>query len=71
MEHLEMLTDDKPAEKRSARKRADEIKDFRCKNLIVVIEDPENPRNIGTVIRTVNALGADKVLCDRSSSRSI
>lgn len=56
-----MLTDDKPAEKRSARKRADEIKDFRCKNLIVVIEDPENPRNIGTVIRNVNALGADKV----------
>ncbi len=27
----------------------------------VVIEDPENPRNIGTVIRNVNALGAEKV----------
>ena len=50
-----------PVEKRSARKRADEIRDFRCKNLIVVIEDPENPRNIGTVIRNVNALGAEKV----------
>ena len=47
--------------KRSARKRADEIKAFRCKNLIVVLEEPENPRNIGTVIRNVNALGAEKV----------
>lgn len=27
----------------------------------MVIEDPENPRNIGTVIRNVNALGAEKV----------
>jgi tRNA (guanosine-2'-O-)-methyltransferase len=47
--------------KRPARQRADEIKAFRCKNLIVVIEDPHNPRNIGTVIRNVNALGAEKV----------
>jgi tRNA (guanosine-2'-O-)-methyltransferase len=47
--------------KRSARRRADEIKDFRCKNLIAVIEEPENPRNIGTVIRNVNALGVEKV----------
>lgn len=31
------------------------------KNLIVVIEEPENPRNIGTTIRNVNALGAEKV----------
>lgn len=46
---------------RSARNRADEIKAFRCKNLIVVIEEPENPRNIGTIIRNVNALGAEKV----------
>lgn len=47
--------------KRPARKRADKIKDFRCKNLVVVIEEPENPRNIGTIIRNVNALGAEKV----------
>jgi tRNA (guanosine-2'-O-)-methyltransferase len=47
--------------KRPARQRADQIRDFRCKNLIVVIEEPENPRNIGTVIRNVNALGAEKV----------
>lgn len=56
-----MTTDDKLPEKRPARKRADEIRDFRCKNLIVVIEDPKNPLNIGTVIRNVNALGAEKV----------
>jgi tRNA (guanosine-2'-O-)-methyltransferase len=47
--------------KPSVRKRADEIKPFRCKNLVAVIEDPENPRNIGTVIRNVNALGVEKV----------
>jgi tRNA (guanosine-2'-O-)-methyltransferase len=52
---------EKSETKRPARKRADEIKNFRCKNLIVVIEEPENPRNIGTVIRNVNALGAEKV----------
>lgn len=61
MEHLDVMTADKQPEKRSARKRAEAIRDFRCKNLIVVIEDPENPRNIGTVIRNVNALGAEKV----------
>ena len=55
------MTEEVAAPKRPARKRADEIKVFRCKNLIIVIEDPENPRNIGTVIRNVNALGAEKV----------
>ncbi|MDT0507875.1 RNA methyltransferase [Novosphingobium sp. MMS21-SN21R] len=54
-----MTTDEKT--KSSARKRADQIQDFRCKNLIAVIEDPQNPRNIGTAIRNVNALGVDKV----------
>lgn len=47
--------------KRPARQRADEIKDFRCKNLIAVIENPTELRNIGTVIRNVNALGVEKV----------
>ena len=56
-----MPADGKAETKRPARRRADEIKAFRCKNLIVVIEEPENPRNIGTVIRNVNALGAEKV----------
>lgn len=43
------------------RKRANAIKSFRCKNLIAVIENPENIGNIGTVIRNVNALGAEKI----------
>lgn len=55
------LLSDHPPAKRRARLRADEIRDFRCKNLIAVIEDPQNPRNIGTVIRNVNALGIEKV----------
>lgn len=47
-------------QKTSVRKRADAIKEFRCKNLIAVIEDPLDIRNIGTVIRNVNALGVEK-----------
>lgn len=46
--------------KSSKRKRADAIKDYRCKNLIAVIENPDEMRNIGTVIRNVNALGVEK-----------
>ncbi len=46
--------------KTSARRRADEIKSHRCKNLIAVIEDPAQFQNIGTVIRNVNALGVEK-----------
>lgn len=52
--------DKKKIGKSSARSRADKIKAFRCKNLIAVIEDPHDIRNIGTVIRNVNALGVDK-----------
>jgi tRNA (guanosine-2'-O-)-methyltransferase len=47
--------------KRSVRVRADAIKQFVCKNLIAVIEDPSDIKNIGTVIRNVNALGVEKV----------
>ncbi len=46
--------------KSSIRKRADEIKPYRCKNLIAVIEDPHDVKNIGTIIRNVNALGVEK-----------
>jgi tRNA (guanosine-2'-O-)-methyltransferase len=42
------------------RARANRVKDFRCKNLIVVIENPDDIRNIGTIIRNVNALGVEK-----------
>ncbi|NOH26250.1 TrmH family RNA methyltransferase [Vibrio europaeus] len=48
-------------DKSALRKRADEIKDFRCKNLIVVLENPKSLKNIGSVVRNVNALGAEKV----------
>ena len=47
--------------KSSARRRADEIKAFRCKNLIAVLECPTDIKNIGTVIRNANALGVEKV----------
>jgi len=47
--------------KPSVRKRANAIKSFRCKNLIAVIENPSDIRNIGTVIRNADALGVEKV----------
>ena len=53
--------EEKVQSKRSVRVRADAIKPFRCKNLIAVIEDPTDIKNIGTVIRNVNALGVEKV----------
>jgi len=46
--------------KPSVRARADAIASFRCKNLIAVIENPDDIKNIGTVIRNVNALGVEK-----------
>ncbi|PKP80950.1 MAG: rRNA methyltransferase [Alphaproteobacteria bacterium HGW-Alphaproteobacteria-18] len=53
--------EEKTGSKESIRKRAEEIKPFRCKNLIAVLENPTDIRNIGTVIRNVNALGVEKV----------
>ncbi|TMM48400.1 TrmH family RNA methyltransferase [Qipengyuania marisflavi] len=53
----EELKKSKPA----MRARANAIKPFVCKNLIAVIEDPADMKNIGTVIRNVNALGVEKV----------
>ena len=51
---------EKPAQKSNKRLRADKIKAYRCKNLIAVIEDPRDIKNIGTIIRNVNALGVEK-----------
>lgn len=51
---------DQKTQRTSVRKRANAIKHFRCKNLIAVIEDPADIKNIGTVIRNVNALGVEK-----------
>lgn len=53
--------EEKQKSKPTLRARANKIKDFRCKNLIAVIENPDDIRNIGTIIRNVNALGAEKV----------
>lgn len=47
--------------KKSVRARAAAIKPFVCKNLIAVIENPTDIKNIGTVIRNANALGVEKV----------
>lgn len=47
-------------QKKSIRQRAEEIKPYRCKNLIAVIENPSDIKNIGTIIRNVNALGVEK-----------
>ncbi len=38
-------------QRRSVRLRADAIKPYRCKNLIAVIENPRDVKNIGTIIR--------------------
>src|SRR4051812_14540130 len=56
-----MAMEEDAKSKKSVRRRADEIKPFRCKNPIAVIENPTDVKNIGTVIRNVNALGVEKV----------
>ena len=55
--------------KPSLRARANKVKDFRCKNLIAIIEQPDDLRTIGTIIRNVNALGVEKayVVTDQRS----
>ena len=55
-----MFKDEKPKTSEAARARADAIKPYRCKNLIAVLECPSMIKNIGTVIRNVNALGVEK-----------
>ena len=49
------------SDKSAIRQRADEIKPYQCKNLIAVLENPMDSKNIGSVIRNVNALGAEKI----------
>lgn len=56
-----MDSDDTKPARPSVRERADAIRAFRCKNLIAVIEDPTDIRNVGTAIRNANALGVEKV----------
>lgn len=52
---------DSTTPKSSLRTKADSVRALRCKNVIAVMEHPDNLLNIGTVIRNVNALGAEKV----------
>ncbi len=47
--------------KSTLRQRADAIKDFRCKNLIAVLENPNNSKNLATAIRNIDALGVEKL----------
>ena len=47
--------------KSSLRQRADKAKKHRCKNFIVVLENPKTLENVGSVIRNVDALGAEKL----------
>ncbi|MBS7786587.1 RNA methyltransferase [Flavobacterium sp. CYK-55] len=56
-------------EKSSLRKKADEIKELRCKNLIAVLEEPHDIKNIGTVVRNINALGVEKLYIVDSKKR--
>jgi tRNA (guanosine-2'-O-)-methyltransferase len=42
------------------KQRAKLIKPHRCKYLIAVIENPMDVKNIGTILRNVNALGVEK-----------
>ena len=56
-----MSTDNIKKPRASTRKRSNAIKDFRCKNLIAVLENPVDIGNIGTVVRNANALGVEKV----------
>ncbi|MES0196546.1 RNA methyltransferase [Mesorhizobium sp. M0011] len=56
---METLEAQKP--RASVRRRAAAVKSFRCKNLVAVVEDPNDIRNIGTVIRNANALGVERV----------
>lgn len=47
--------------KSSLRIKADKAKELRCKNLIAVLEEPSDFKNIGTVVRNINALGVEKL----------
>jgi len=46
--------------KSTVRQRADEIKEYQCKNLVAVLENPMDMKDIGSVIRNANALIALK-----------
>lgn len=43
------------------RQRADQIKPHQCKNLILVLENPMDVKNVGTAVRNANAMGVEKI----------
>lgn len=55
------MKDNETKDKSSLRKKADSIRDYRCKNLIAVLEEPQDYKNIGQTIRNINALGVEKL----------
>lgn len=55
--------------KSSLRKRADKIKVLRSKNLIAVLEEPNDIKNIGMTVRNINALGVEKLYVIDSKHR--
>jgi tRNA (guanosine-2'-O-)-methyltransferase len=44
----------------SLREKANRAREYRCHNLIGVLEHPKDIRNIGTFVRNINALGVEK-----------
>lgn len=48
------------SKKKRIRKKIEQIKPYRCRYVIAVIENPKDIKNIGTIIRNVNALGIEK-----------
>lgn len=47
--------------KSSLRLKADKAKKYRCKNLIVVLENPKTIENIASTLRNIDAFGAEKL----------
>jgi tRNA (guanosine-2'-O-)-methyltransferase len=47
--------------KTNLRIKADKAKQFRCKDLIAVLENPKDFSNIGSVVRNIDALGVSKL----------
>lgn len=55
--------------KANLRQRINAIKDYQCKNLVAVLENPNDIKNIGTVVRNINALGVEKLYVIDSQGR--
>lgn len=47
--------------KSGLRLKADKCKSYRCKNLIVVLENPKTIENVGSTIRNLDAFGVEKL----------